>query len=304
MVEEGRIMTINARGYRGPELLAEKKGPTRVVVLGDSIAFGPDVGDDQTFTHILGARAHVEVANLSVQGYDPVQELIKLEREALPLHPDIVVLALCLSNDFADIALPVFLYDGLHPKPFFRIEDGRLVEHSEHLRISPRQKVALFLRENSRLYELIEARRAESAPRPTHLEHWTLRRRRALSERAGVTDLAARLIGRMSEDCSRAGVGFAVLAFPDKATFRGDKSWLDGLATSLAAQNVHPVDMAERFQARKLLFSDISADNIGHLNSEGHEASAEILQEILVERALPPYRFLTAALAVPHYLRR
>ena len=288
MVEEGRATTINARGYRGPELPARKNGRTRVVVLGDSIGFGLEVGDDQTFAHVLDARADVEVANLSVQGYDPGQELIKLEREALALEPDIVVLALCLSNDFADVALPVFLYDGVHPKPFFSIEDTRLVEHSEQLRLSLRQRVSLLLREHSRLYGLIAARRAADAPRATDLEHWTKRKETALNDRAGVVDLTARLVGRMAEDCRRAGVGFVVLAFPDKQTFRGEESWLDGLAAALSERGVSLVDMARRLQAKQLLFSDIATDNIGHLNAKGHEAAAEILQEVLAERGLVP----------------
>jgi lysophospholipase L1-like esterase len=287
MVDEGRVTTINARGYRGPELPTKRSDRFRVVILGDSIAFGLEAGDDETFARVLEAHAGVEVANLSVQGYDPGQELIKLEREGLPLKPDVVVLALCLNNDFADVALPVFLYDGLHPKPFFRIEEGRLVEHSEHLRLSLRQKTALFLREHSRLYGLVEARRAEDATRP-EIEHWTRRMKRVLEDRAGVIDLTARLVGRMAEDCRQAGVGFVVLAFPDKDTFHGDKSWVDGLTASLSERNVPLVDMAERFQARKLLFSEIAADNIGHLNARGHQAAADILQEVLAEVVSPP----------------
>lgn len=289
LVEHGLVTTINARGYRGLELPAQKSRRTRVVVLGDSIGFGLEVGDDQTFANILHTRTDVEVANLSVQGYGPEQELIKLEREGLALKPDVVVLALCLSNDFADVALPVFLYDGLHPKPFFRIEDGLLVEHSEQLRLSLRQKVALFLREHSRLYGLVEARRAEDAHSAADIEHWTERRRKALKDRAGVLDLTARLVGRMAEDCRRAGVAFVVLAFPDKEAFRGDRSWLDGLSTSLSERNVSLANMAERFQSKRLLFSDIASDNIGHLNAKGHEAAAEILEEILAERGLAPW---------------
>ena len=40
-------MTINGRGYRGPELPAQKNR-TRVVVLGDSVGFGRGAGDDET----------------------------------------------------------------------------------------------------------------------------------------------------------------------------------------------------------------------------------------------------------------
>ena len=110
----------------------------------------------------------------------------------------------------------------------------------------------------------------------------------ALNDRAGVVDLTARLVGRMAEDCRRAGVAFVVLAFPDKPTFRGDTSWLDGLTAALSERDVSLIDMAQRFQAKQLLFSDLATDNIGHLNAKGHEAAAEILQEVLAERGLVP----------------
>ena len=152
-----------------------------------------------------------------------------------------------------------------------------------------KKRVALFLQEHSRLYGLVEARRAEAAPR-AEIEHWTQRREKALKNRSGVIDLTARLLGRMAEDCRRAGVAFVVLAFPDKETFRGDKSWLEGLTTSLSEENISVVDMAERFQARGLLFSEIASDNIGHLSARGHVAASEIVREVLVERSLAaPY---------------
>ena len=52
----GRV-TLNRLGYRGRELPRRRgDGAVRVVVLGDSIAFGYGVSDEQTFTHILDAR--------------------------------------------------------------------------------------------------------------------------------------------------------------------------------------------------------------------------------------------------------
>ncbi|MFI5185077.1 MAG: hypothetical protein ACHQNV_11795, partial [Vicinamibacteria bacterium] len=247
--------------------------------------FGLEVGDEQTFSHLLDERDDVEAANLAVQGYDPGQELIKLEREALPLEPDIVVLALCLNNDFADAALPVFLYDGRHPKPFFRIEDGALVEHSDHLRLSLRERLGLALSDHSRLYGLIAARRAEAVATPA-AEHWSERMKKALDDPAGAVELTARLVGRMAEDCRRAGVEFVVLAFPDKPTFKGDNSWLDALRGAPSLQGVVTIDMAERFRERNLRYGDVAKDGIGHLTARGHEVAAEIIHEVLTERGL------------------
>jgi lysophospholipase L1-like esterase len=287
MADESGVTTINAHGYRGRALPAEKNVQTRVVVLGDSIGFGLEVGDEQTFSNVLDERNDVEVANLAVQGYDPGQELIKLEREALPLKPDVVVLALCLNNDFADAALPVFLYDGRHPKPFFRIEDGALVQHSEQLRLSLRHRLGLALSEHSRLYGLVAARRAAAVATPVaEVEHWSRRMKEALDDRAAAVGLTARLLGQMAEDCRKAGVEFVVLAFPDKPTFRGDTSWLDELRATPSLHGVTTVDMAERFRGRSLLFRDVALDGIGHLSVKGHQVAAEIIHDVLTERGL------------------
>ena len=287
MVDESGVTSTNARGYRGAELPSERTAETRIVVLGDSIAFGLDVGDEQTFSHVLGERSGLEVANLAVEGYGPGQELLKLEREALAMDPDVVLLALCLNNDFADATLPVFLYDGRHPKPFFRIENGELVEHSEQLRLSLRQRLGLVLRENSRLYNLIASQSSAWGAAPeAEGPHWSQRMKTALDDRSGAVELTARLLGRMAEDCRRAGVEFVVLAFPDKPTFKGDNSWLVELRATPSLQGVTTVDMAERFRGRGILFRDLAFDGIGHLSVKGHQIASEVIHDVLTEQGL------------------
>ena len=94
-----------------------------------------EVSDDETFTHLLDARENEDdAANLAVQGYGPDQELIVLANEGLRLDPDVVILAFCLANDFAEAVLPVSLYDGKMPKPRFRLEGDRLVLDDSNLR--------------------------------------------------------------------------------------------------------------------------------------------------------------------------
>ena len=288
MVEAGRVTTINEQGYRGSLLPPQKSGARRVVFLGDSIVFGLEVSDDQTFSEVLHARRRdIEVANLAVQGYDPGQELIKLEREGLALRPDVVVLGLCVDNDFADVALPVFLYDGMHPKPYFLVENGQLVERDRQLKLSLRQRLALFLSEHSRIYLALSRNWHISASAP---EHWSDRRERALQDREGVTDLTARLIARMDDDCRRAGAVLIVLAFPDKKTYKGDSSWLNDLMASTFMRDVAVIDMAGRYRAQNLRFSDFAFDKIGHLSPQGHRLTAEILEDVLVERGVLPTR--------------
>jgi lysophospholipase L1-like esterase len=98
----------NARGFRGPELAAEKApGTLRVLMLGDSSTFGWGVESFETLPERLGkalaaalAPVHVEVVNLGVPGYSSFQGRVLLERTALALAPDAVVWSY-LSNDGA-----------------------------------------------------------------------------------------------------------------------------------------------------------------------------------------------------------
>jgi lysophospholipase L1-like esterase len=96
---------VNAAGQRGA-LLDPSSAKPRVLVLGDSYAFGFGVNDDETFPHrlgeLLGGRA--DVLNFGVPGYDLVQEVALLRAKGLAYDPDVVVLSVH-PNDFEP---PVF----------------------------------------------------------------------------------------------------------------------------------------------------------------------------------------------------
>ena len=100
---------VNALGLRGPETTLEKPaGVRRVAVLGDSIAFGYWVRDEQGFARQLegllsaaprGAGAgRVEVLNFGVPGYNLEQDIEALRARALAFSPDLVVVLFCLND--------------------------------------------------------------------------------------------------------------------------------------------------------------------------------------------------------------
>ncbi len=99
-------------GYRTPAFeRAPKPGRLRVVALGDSSTFGWGVEDGETYPARLEAvldrdeassrdAGDWEVLNLGVPGYSSFQGRVMLEREALPLAPDVVTFSY-LANDGA-----------------------------------------------------------------------------------------------------------------------------------------------------------------------------------------------------------
>jgi lysophospholipase L1-like esterase len=102
---------INAAGLRGPELPAVKPaGERRLLILGDSFAFGYLLPEADTFPARLQAivdgrygRGRVRVLNAGVPGYGIVNERAYLERRGLALGPDLVVVE-ASPGDIADAA--------------------------------------------------------------------------------------------------------------------------------------------------------------------------------------------------------
>ena len=125
----------------------------RVAVLGDSIAFGYWVSDEQGFARqletLLERRAgpaggRVEVLNFGVPGYNLEQEIEALRAKALAFSPDLVVVLFCLND-----------LEGL-----FSYELGLVQERTERRRTLAGQ-VREWLVARSRLFSWVEYRLTE-----------------------------------------------------------------------------------------------------------------------------------------------
>jgi len=282
----GKRVTINARGYRGHELSLPKPADrTRVVVLGDSVAFGLGVSDGETFADRLQARDNgLEAGNLAVQGYGPGQELLVLLGQGLGTAPDVVVLAFCLENDFADAVLSVSLYDGRTPQPRFRLEGDRLVLDRSGLRRSPPQRLVQWLADHSYLFDRLATLRPR--PEPAGGKHWTDLKHEALRDEEHALRLNLAIVRRMAAVCRERGIRFILAAFPHWFTYRS-KPWLaDRFLDSLEAGGIPVLDMSERFVARGESFRAVALDGTGHLSPLGHAIAAEELESAIA--ALPP----------------
>jgi lysophospholipase L1-like esterase len=101
----------NGQGLRGAEVQPKQAGEFRVVVLGDSIAFGGQVPENQRLTERLEALLRsrtlkqVRVINVAVPGWSKFNEAGYLEANWTWLQPDLVVLAVYLGNDLEENVL-------------------------------------------------------------------------------------------------------------------------------------------------------------------------------------------------------
>jgi hypothetical protein len=284
----GETITVNDDGYRGPgHPRAPTPGITRVVMLGDSVTFGTGVGDEETFSHLLDARPELEVLNLGVDGYGTDQELIRLEREGLAWRPQVVILNFCVRNDYFDNSLPVALYDGRSPKPYFKLAGTGLSRRDVHLVLSHPQRVAVALMENS--YLLNALLRLRGAPPDPLMEgrgeaDWGERRDAVLADFPRAAELTRRLILAMAERTASAGAAFVVLIHPDRRAWSGD----DTMVTPLTVGGIgrtHLVTMGAHYRARKLSFEELTLDRLGHLSPKGHAVASEVIEAVI--KSLP-----------------
>jgi lysophospholipase L1-like esterase len=277
---DARTISVNRLGYRGREHgLVRTDGVPRVVMLGDSIAFGPGVDDTETFSHRLDSGAGgPEVVNLGVMGYGTDQALLKLEREGLAFGPDVVVLHFCLYNDFADNMLPRALYDGVHPKPYFTYEGEELRKHDAHLRTSPARRLALHLQTSSHLFRRVTAVAGGGGV------HWLDRMEVALENVGQATELAFRLIETMRKRADEIGARFVVMVHPDESAFRHQSRLTEKFDRSPRLKGTTVIVMADAYRARSLRWEDFALDSLGHLNPAGHRVVADVLRGVLDAR--------------------
>jgi hypothetical protein len=279
VVLDGKRVSFNAHGYRGPRWPAPgSDGRTRVVVLGDSIAFGLHVGDDETFTQQLDARDNgIEALNLAVQGYGPGQELLVLAHDGLGLGPDVVVLAFCLGNDFAEAVLPMSVYDGRTPKPRYRLVRGALRLDDSRLRQSVVQRLLQRIADESYLFNLVSGSGGWSEAPP--VRHWRERYDAALRDQEYALELNLALVRRMSELCRQREIAFLVAAFPDRGSYNEKPPLAERFLARLEAEGIRVLDMAVPFHGVGPQLGSVALDGVGHLSPLGHALTARVLED-------------------------
>lgn len=105
-------VTVNNAGLRGPRLDARQASVYRILVLGDSFAFGFGIEDDATFPVGLerclndSGRGKYEVLNAGIPGYGTVDQLNFLMSRGAGLAPDLVILQFLSSNDLDENRYP------------------------------------------------------------------------------------------------------------------------------------------------------------------------------------------------------
>jgi hypothetical protein len=121
---EGKSLSSNSKGIRGKAEYNYDRpsGKKRILMLGDSVTFGQEVSDTQTYSDCLEQMLpDIEVINFGVPAYGQDQMLIYLKEEGIKYKPDIVILGFLNGDMFRNI-----LEFRDFPKPKFELFNNEL----------------------------------------------------------------------------------------------------------------------------------------------------------------------------------
>lgn len=119
---KGRIYTTNKHGIRSKKL---NRSADHILILGDSVAYGAGVNDNETFSFYLNQNIpNHQVLNLGVSGYGIGQYYLALKSLIDKTQPKLIIAMIYTGNDITDTRR-----DNLFgiSKPLFKSQNGILV---------------------------------------------------------------------------------------------------------------------------------------------------------------------------------
>ncbi len=150
------VVRINDKGLRDrPHTYERQNDQERILVLGDSFAWGYGVEESERFSQLLEKSMGVEVINAGVSGYSTDQELLWYQNEGKKYDTDLVLLFVT-GNDVGDNDQE--LVNNIYYKPRFVLEGDELVLKGYPVpKTSPRGKFVYSLSQRSALaYFLVQ----------------------------------------------------------------------------------------------------------------------------------------------------
>lgn len=254
-------VVISAQGLRDDTYAPlPAPGRRRVLLLGDSMAWGFGVEKQESFDTLLESRfPDLDVVNDSVPGYGTDQELLILEEQGLSFHPDLVLL-LFHPNDLLNNTWP---RQYGYPKPVFRIDGGDLRLENVPVPGGPLYELGTrTLRRSFILHEIWKR-----AMEPTQDLHASPKL---------AWDVTERLLVRMRGVATKSGAGFAVITFPwgDDTTNR----MLARVDEIIDRNGITRIDLAPALAGRVASLLDPATQ---HWTPEGHRVVADALAPAL-----------------------
>ena len=289
---------INSKGLRGPERSWEKAaGVRRILILGDSIAFGYGVTYENTFANRLedllnaGEGNSYEVIDSGVPSFNTLQEVTYFREEGIRFEPDVVILALCWNdiNSKSSVAVDregFLIQPGVKPSSF-----QRWTETEQGYRVRNLVKRSSFLYFVVNRVRVVKERLNGQVPQETQIRSAVLTGGAHPAVAAGWAEVGRQVAG-LAELCASRGIQLLVTALPMPELLEGGPypgSQYPGEVVRLCRRlGINCVDLLPAFQRQfhghASLFIPYDGD---HPNERGHRIIADSLYSVLREGASP-----------------
>jgi lysophospholipase L1-like esterase len=286
----GTETTINEHGHRGRTADLDNFHGKRILVIGDSIAFGHGLTAAESFANQLHERLNsstqdYEVLNFGVPGYDTIQAVAYLEELVAEYQPDYVVLGFCL-NDMGIVTLDIA--GLLNPAPkrgiwyksrVFRFVEPRYRRIRNRYASREKNEAAVFQAKYAGRISPIEANEAElrslmeQAP-DIYFSSWFREEDRIGRLRYALERLAT--LGKQS------GFTTTVVIFPILTTEEiayPHQSAHKIVAMEATRAGLDVIDMLDVMQSDGREQYKLSESDLIHPNALGHAATAKVLEQ-------------------------
>jgi hypothetical protein len=249
---------FNAQGFRHPADFDPDETRAKIVVVGDSYAFGWGVEYEDTFAARIGsALAGTVVYDLAIPGFGVDQMWLTLRHVGLPVQPELAVVVL-FAGDFRR-SQRAYRYGVDLNKPVYALVDGELVPKTAEDRPPA---LLRWLDRHSHLYAGFQTAKRWLGFRLPVGEFWHLNRA---------------LLDALREDCRAAGVPvlFVYVPYTSWKSFPTLRRYMEATGASFLDLSVvapsHP---------RDAFLGD------GHLSPRGHALLADAVLRWLDEHPL------------------
>jgi len=284
--------SVNADGFRGPRGLRPKPpGTFRIVVIGDSVAFGFGVDEADTFARVLATRlsalageTRVEVLNLAVSGYNPYTEAALFRDVGVQYQPDLVLVQFCV-NDLND---PTLHFDASTLLALHDLPDAAFPDPASRRPLAP-PSVPARLCQQLRVCTLARERLGIGEPDPREMLSAL-----APHDEPGPTEQAwlRRQYGEIARAAQGVGAPTVLVVFPYEGQLEPNAS--NSLQRHLASlddtQSWYTIDLLPTFRnAADSTTSPLFLD-LWHPTSTGHRVAGEAIAHQLSCAGLVPWR--------------
>jgi len=273
------VVRINDKGLRDRSHSYERQnGIKRILVLGDSFAWGYGVEESERFSQLLEKSMGVEVINAGVSGYSTDQEWLWYRSEGIKYEADLVILVVA-GNDVGDNDQQ--LVSTIYYKPKFVLEDDELVLTGYPVpKTSPRGRFVYSLSQHSALAYFLVQRYFDTLSLYGKLKVSSAHRNSPGSAMSVPTEpykLTITIIDEMRDMAESRKAKFMIVTTDRWWNSPSSENYQDFI-TTLRTKNflVLDVESMPGFDSEEMLIPDD-----GHWNQTGHEFVAEKIKALI-----------------------